>query len=104
MCSTAYGKESLPIDVLTGVPDEIPRFAILIYLQKHSLELDRVCYAWFGPKRKFRPRSGCVCSTAYGMESLRIDVLTAVPDEIPRFAFLMCLQKSTRVLDCICYA
>ena len=40
----------------------------------------------------------------YAKESLRIDVLTAVPDEIPHFAFLMCLQKSTRVLDCVRYA
>ena len=40
----------------------------------------------------------------YAKESLAIDVLTAVPGEIPRFAFLMRLQKSTRVLDCVRYA
>ena len=63
MVALPYGKETLPIDVLTACLDQIIRFAIIIYLQKHSLELDRICYAWFGPKRKFRPRSGCVGST-----------------------------------------
>ena len=89
--STAHSKETLPIDVLTACLDQIIRFAILIYLQKHSLELDRVCYAWFRPKRKFRPRSGCVgsTSTAYGKEYLPIDVLTACLDQIIRFAILI---------------
>ena len=60
-----YSKESLPIDVLTAVPYEIPRLAILMCLQESSLVLDCVLYALFGPKRKFRPhRSGCVgCTT-----------------------------------------
>ena len=40
----------------------------------------------------------------YAKESLAIDVLTAVPDEIPRLAILMCLQESSLVLDCVCFA
>ena len=104
--STAYGKEYLPIDVLTACLDQFICFAILIYLQKHSLELDRVCYAWFGPKRKFRPRSGCVgsTSTAYGKEYIPIDVLTACLDQIIRFAILVYRQKHSLELDHVCYA
>ena len=60
-----YGKETLPIDVLTAFAHEIPCFAILICLQESSFVLDCILYALFGPKRKFRPhRSGCVgCTT-----------------------------------------
>ena len=55
-----YAKESLPIDVLTAVPDEIPRLAILMGLQESSLVLDCVRYVLFGPKRKFCAHFPCM--------------------------------------------
>ena len=101
-----YDKETLPIDVLTAFPHEIPCFAILMCLQESSLVLDCVRYVLFGLKRKFRPHFPFMLgrSTAYGRESLPINVLTAVPDEIPCFAILIYLQKHSLELDRVCYA